>query len=246
MESITPKRKRAPYQHKVQRTCPVCGKVFSCYYSSPKQYCSYGCYKLGGLYRGTAISQTCPVCAKVFMCRADDPSICCSKKCGGIRTRSRFVERFWSKVDKASSPHGCWLWIGSKRNGYGSAKTYRGTTSTHRISWELVNGPIPKGFCVCHNCPGGDNPACVNPAHLFLGTHGDNMRDMFAKDGRATVHGEAHSKAKLTEQDVATIRHRYATEKISQAALASEYSVHQGTISSIVRGKTWKAHINTS
>ena len=99
-------------------------------------------------------------------------------------------ERFWSKVNKNAS--GCWLWIGSMADsGYGAFSFARKTHGAHRASWMLHFGSIPYGLCVLHNCPDGDNPLCVNPGHLWLGTHQDNSDDMIAK-GRSSC-SEAHS-----------------------------------------------------
>jgi hypothetical protein len=95
-------------------------------------------------------------------------------------------EKFWKKVDK-NGPNGCWIWQGRKLYfGHGIFWVFGKHTLTHRYSWELHNGPIPDGLFVLHNCPGGDNPACANPAHLFLGTQADNVADMVRKGRAAT------------------------------------------------------------
>jgi len=86
--------------------------------------------------------------------------------------------RFWAKVAKSD---GCWLWTGARAsNGYGSFRFADRpcATAAHRAAWELACGPIPHGMHVLHRC---DNPPCVNPAHLFLGTHLENVRDREAK-----------------------------------------------------------------
>jgi hypothetical protein len=112
----------------------------------------------------------------------------CSINCYRTWQRSRpIVSRFWEKVRKGESSNSCWLWTasglgGGKNQFYGQftitrdGKQYH--TYAHRVSWELHNGPIPDGLSVLHKC---DTPRCVNPAHLFLGTHTDNMRDAAAK-----------------------------------------------------------------
>jgi hypothetical protein len=88
-------------------------------------------------------------------------------------------ERFWSKVN-IPSLYACWEWTASKqRRGYGRFKLNSKPEKAHRIAWSLVNGKIPEGMCILHKC---DNPPCVNPLHLFLGTHADNMKDMRQKN----------------------------------------------------------------
>lgn len=112
-----------------------------------------------------------------------------------------------------------------------------------RVSWEITNGPIPEGMEVCHNCPGGDNPRCVRPDHLFLGTRAENMADRKAKGGYVSRRGEANNLARLTETQVLNVRRRYASgEKVP--ALADEYGVTSDCIRRIVRGQNW-SHLPT-
>ncbi len=141
-------------------------------------------------------------------------------------------ERFWRRVEKGE---GCWEWTGRvDRHGYGKGIDSGTSTLAHRVSWEMHNGPIPAGMCVCHRC---DNRRCVHPDHLFLGTNADNIRDRDAKGRGAT--GERQGLAKLTAAKVVEIRHRYAAGE-SQASLARVFGVAQSNIGAVVTGRTWK------
>lgn len=139
------------------------------------------------------------------------------------------------------SPTGCWEWNGSTRNGYGritvGSRTdgTRRTMSAHRLSYELHFGDISEGMEVCHKC---DNRRCVNPYHLFLGTHQDNIDDREQKGRNNPPKGEKHPKAKLTEADVLAIREKRKQGK-SFGKLAEEYSVNKKTIINAVTGKSW-------
>ena len=149
------------------------------------------------------------------------------------------IDRFWSRVDKSGD---CWVWTAATTNGgYGVIRdTGRNgkIIRAHRLSWELHNGPIPAGIEVCHRC---DNPPCVNPAHLFLGTHQDNVTDTVNK-GRASggaPRGSLHPKAKLTEAQVLDIRAAHAAGAASQRQLARKYGVDRKAIQQVIRRKTW-------
>ena len=143
-----------------------------------------------------------------------------------------FEERFWSKVNKDGD---CWEWTAAKNNlGYGLFN-HEYSSLAHRISWLLNNGEIPKDICVCHHC---DNPSCVNPEHLFLGTNADNMRDMSEKGRAIRPRGEEHYRCKLTDKDVSNIRSRYAFSKETYAIIAREYGTSGEQISNIIKHKS--------
>jgi hypothetical protein len=157
------------------------------------------------------------------------------------------LSRFWSKVD-VRGPDECWEWQGSKREkGYGLL-FLRGNRvdSAHRVSWELHNGrEVPEGMVVRHTC---DNPSCVNPAHLQVGTYADNLQDGIergrVKPRRGTPFSKEHKPpgTKLTEEKVRQIRSRYA-QRAKPKTLAAEYGVSKRTIHNIVKRKIW-AHLD--
>lgn len=148
------------------------------------------------------------------------------------------VIRFWSKVDK-SNPDGCWLWTGSKVPfGYGTTYYNGKPQRTHRISYKIAHGEIPDDVCVLHKC---DNPACVNPDHLFLGTKHDNTQDM-VKKGRqkyVTHNGSENGNSKLKESDVTQIRCLFESG-YSQKGIAKLFSISTRTVCQIVENETWK------
>jgi hypothetical protein len=163
----------------------------------------------------------------------------CSRACSyAHRTRS-VAERLWEKADRSGGPDSCWLWQKFRTKlGYGTFCDGDGKTVwAHRAAWIITHGPIPEGLEVCHNCPGGDNPSCINPAHMFLGTRRENALDALAK-GR-TARGSRSGGAKLTEGQVITIRARYAAGGISQMQLSREYGVRDNLIHRIIKRKIW-------
>lgn len=140
-------------------------------------------------------------------------------------------QNFWSKVSK-KDVSSCWLWVGAKNNaGYGNIKYEGKYLNAHRVSYILNKGPIPEGYYVCHTC---DNPSCVNPDHLFVGTPQDNDDDKVRK-GRQTK-GEEHPISKLTEEDVLKIR----TMKGSHSEIARKFKVSRRLIGMIKNKTIWK------
>lgn len=153
--------------------------------------------------------------------------------------------RFWAKVNVLAD-NGCWEWIASTsgpgyRHGGGYGQfwvTNKVKTKAHRYSYELHYGRIPDGMFVCHRC---DNPKCVNPSHLFLGTPADNVADMDIKGRRVSLPNELHPLARLTDKQVAEIRSRYIRGhrfrgKGNREELAREFGVSVNHIGHIVGG----------
>ena len=167
-------------------------------------------------------------------------------------------QKFWGLVDKTPGfgPNGnCWGWKASKHEcGYGYFKIVEHTYKAHRVSYRLAYGAIPVNLYVLHSC---DNPSCVNPKHLWIGTAADNTSDMMQK-GRhrppklygnknghytkpeKTPRGEHNWNAKLTEKKIFEIRSKHAKGAHTQQKLADAYAVSPSLISRIIRRKAWK------
>jgi hypothetical protein len=135
----------------------------------------------------------------------------------------------------------CWMWRGSTMTGgYGKTHFNGKRLGAHRRAYMLTYGDIPEGMHVCHRC---DEPGCVRPEHLFLGTPTDNARDMVAKNRANPPRGSRSGKTHFTEDDVREIRRRYAAGDISQAHLARAFGVAPTTIRQIVTRRRW-AHLD--
>lgn len=151
--------------------------------------------------------------------------------------REATVAKFLTKVRKTST---CWVWEGARvsgaKKGYGVVSFKGKPHLSHRVSWILFVGPVPNGLCVCHSC---DVKDCVNPKHLFLGTHTDNMRDMESKGRSIHPKGSAHGRAKLTDAAVAKIRKDLANG-VAVRALSRKYGVARPSIRRIKDGTGWK------
>mgnify|MGYP001607602161 CR=1 FL=1 len=166
-------------------------------------------------------------------------------------TSATFYAR--AKRDGPTSPHAdgaCWVWTGAlDKKGYGTSNVHGESERAHRASWIWTNGSIPDGACVLHKC---DNPPCVNPAHLFLGTHADNNKDRAAKGRsfkgynrpkpppRSPPRGEDAWHAKLTEAQVREVRVLLAEGRLSMRAIGRTYGIAHESVRKIAKGLSWK------
>lgn len=148
------------------------------------------------------------------------------------------IARFWSKVD-IQGPEDCWSWIACKGGkGYAQFKFNGKYHRASRIAYELTYGPIPEGLCCLHHC---DNIECINPGHMFLGTHKDTMNDMTLKGRRYITLGIDNGRAKLTEEQVLEIRRLYALENhMLQREIALMFGISRPLVGSIITRKRWK------
>lgn len=160
------------------------------------------------------------------------------------RPRRPLLERFEGSLPERLREGQCWTWKGRlDRHGYGRISSggsngQGGGRSllAHRVAWEAHHAePIPDGLCVCHAC---DNPACVNPAHLFLGTPAENNADRSVK-GRSSL-GSQHHKTKLTAEQVREIRSAHASGTETKTQLARRFGVADSSIHLIIIRKNWR------
>lgn len=159
------------------------------------------------------------------------------------------LDRFWGKVDKTSSPTGCWLWLGAhKAKGYGFLTITDGdrrrNIHAHRLSYELHHGPIPSRLLVCHRC---DNPPCVNPEHLFLGTTRENALDAKAKGRLATgercraknlSHGETHGASVYPDAFVRSVAQARSEEGLTIDQLSARFGMSRSQVHRVINGTT--------
>ena len=157
------------------------------------------------------------------------------------------IQLFWEKVDKNGpepetrihldiEPQ-CWIWIGGKsQDGYGVLGGVGWKSGSHRFSWKIHFGKIPEGMEVCHKC---NNRACVRPGHLFLGTHGDNIRHAFSEGRMVRPKGVNHPKCKMNDDIVRSIRLRYESGE-SALEISRDIGMDSGAVFHAVVGITWK------
>jgi hypothetical protein len=148
------------------------------------------------------------------------------------------IDRFWKQVDRSRGPDACWLWTGYLRdNGYGVIGINYNEYKAHRVSYFLEHGRIDNDRLVLHRC---DVRACVNPAHLFLGTPKDNSQDAVKKGRNAKLYGERNGKAKLTRAEVLAIRRMCRRGGVYQKTVAKQFGVSEATVSYVVNGGRWQ------
>lgn len=149
------------------------------------------------------------------------------------------MKRFWDKVEKTDT---CWNWTAAKSAfGHGRFRMGRKLVSPHRLVYEWEHGEIPEGYDICHHC---DNPSCVNPQHLFLGTRSDNMKDAMKKNRLPQMvkilerKGSETNNAKLTEKEVLLMR---ALEKkgMKTKELSKRFGITRRNVRDIIYRRTW-------
>jgi len=137
-------------------------------------------------------------------------------------------EFFWSRVGR-NTEESCWEWTGGHyKSGYGYFRWEGKSRLSHRLAWELSVGPIPNGLFVCHTC---NNPSCINPRHLFLGSQEENMQHMVQE-------GRHRGNAKLNEEDILEIRHLYSVG-VPVREIAEKFQIHSNSVWRCVTGKAW-------
>lgn len=192
---------------------------------------------------------TCERCGKAFFrhpCEMRERNYC-SSACFH-ESRATKPEDMWDRVDTSHGPDSCWEWQGRTNFGYGIVMIRGRNVRAHRLAFELTNGPIPDGLMVRHKC---DNRRCVNPAHLELGTHQDNMNDMIERGRKpcgdrhhtrlrpeTVARGERQGNSKLSTSDVVRILELTRGEH-NVSEIARMFGVQRAAIRRIRDGKGW-------
>jgi hypothetical protein len=198
----------------------------------------------GAAHFGGKMIVKCEQCGKEFDIPAGVVAIgkgrFCSKPCydkwkTGRPRKESLEERLWNHVDRSGGPDACWPFVGWKVNGYGKIGMGEKVLGAHRVAYQVTNGTIPEGQCVCHRC---DNPACCNPAHLFLGTIADNVEDCVSKGRRHYALGIDNHRKKLNPDSVREIRRLRAEGKTLQS-LANAYGVSTTAITLVCNRRNW-------
>lgn len=229
------------------KKCQICSSSYTTYRQESK-VCGVKCRPLLFLKP----PKTCPMCFKEFKSQSRH----CSSKCYGSSMKGTIKQKLWDNLNNQQkiehlrqhfdsrvikNAEGCWGYKGGKSKKYGSIQFDNKSIPMHRASWIIHKGPIPDGMLICHTC---DNPPCTNPKHLFIGTHKDNVRDMYIKKRARILKGEMAASSKLTKKQVLHIK-KLLKEDVPLTQIANKFRVHIVTIHDIKYEKTWK-HLSIS
>jgi HNH endonuclease len=212
---------------------PICKQCHQRPCRIGRQFCSRQCHRMYSATHAICYTKKCEYCGSTGLNYQGRRF--CSRECVETYERLHVNDRFWRFVAK-TEPNSCWPWLKGTLNGYGRFNFNDTRMLAHRYAWTITHGPIPDGLDVLHAC---DNPPCCNPAHLFLGTHQDNMADMMQKGRHRTGHGERNANTKFTDDVIRLIRAESA-RGISRRQLARQLKVHHSTINRIVSRQVWK------
>lgn len=216
----------------------ICGKEFTTYhYLTQQGYGKFCSQKCSGVNKRTSVEKHCQICGKSFFVQPNILKIgkgkFCSKSCESKNHPPQDpLPRFLNNIEISDS--GCWEWTASiLRNGYGNFSVNNKVTCVHRWAYQHYIGPIQKGLFVCHSC---DNRKCVNPDHLFIGTHGDNIRDASKKGRLKNIKRNPHH---LTESQVVEIIKLLQFSK-AYSSIAKIFSISRQAIYLIDHNRSWK------
>lgn len=217
----------------IEKDCVICGEIFKAQ-RNKAMYCSTKC-RLRGSAQVLKICEECGdeyIKPKAVESRSKYCSMSCRSKVSDRRGTPE--ERFWREVDKRGDDE-CWEWQGYRereRGGYGQIRINGKSIRTSRFSYELHNGSIPAGLFVCHSC---DNPPCVNPNHLWLGTPKDNLADARAK---GIFDPQMAAAKKLNKTSAREIK-ELIMQGISGKSIAMGYGISQQLVCDIKKSRRW-------